>query len=64
MWYSYNDNFPLSLGEQGIDVFNQEAGRRNICIALQQKIPSGANEETYIDVSFLSICWIPWNDFI
>ena len=39
-----------SSGEQGIDVFSQEAERRNICIALQQKVPSNANNDTYLEV--------------
>ena len=37
-------------GEQGIDVFHQEAERRNICIATSMKVPSNANNDNYIEV--------------
>ena len=52
MQFCLYDQLHFILGEQGIDVFNQEAEKRNICIALGQKVPSGADEETYIDVRF------------
>ena len=41
------------IGEQGIEVFWREAQKRNICIALRQKVPSDANNETYENVSLL-----------
>lgn len=41
------------IGEQGIEVFWREANKRNICIALRQKVPSDANNETYENVSML-----------
>ena len=41
------------IGEQGIEVFWREANKRNICIALRQKVPSDANNETYENVSLL-----------
>ena len=37
-------------GEQGIDAFNLEAERQNVCIALQQKVPSNANHKKFIEV--------------
>ena len=43
------------IGEQGIEVFWREANKRNICIALRQKVPSDANNETYENVSLLDI---------
>ena len=41
------------IGEQCIEVFWREANKRNICIALRQKVPSDANNETYENVSLL-----------
>ena len=46
--------FFLSLspaGESGIDVFAREADRRNICIAIAEKVPSDADEKTFSEVS-------------
>ena len=34
-------------------MFWREANKRNICIALRQKVPSDANNETYENVSML-----------
>ena len=45
--------FFVFIGEQGIEVFWREANKRNICIALRQKVPSDANNETYENVSLL-----------
>lgn len=39
-----------SYGEQGIDVFQREANRRNICIAIAEKVPSDASEEKFMEV--------------
>lgn len=40
----------FSSGESGIDVFQREAEKRNICIAIAEKVPSNANEEIFIQV--------------
>ena len=53
----YVSFFEIITGEQGIDVFNQEAKDRNICIAMGQKVPSDANEETFIKVTILKVSW-------
>ena len=37
-------------GESGIDVFAREADRRNICIAIAEKVPSNADEKTFSEV--------------
>ena len=39
-----------SYGESGIDVFQREAGKRNICVAIAEKVPSNADEEKFIEV--------------
>ena len=44
-----NYNFLVS-GEQGIDVFHREAEKRNICIAIAEKVPSDASEEKFMEV--------------
>ena len=40
-----------SYGESGIEAFQQEANKRNICIAVQEKVNFFS---VYI---FLSVCW-------
>ena len=37
-------------GEQGIDVFQREAGKRNICIAISEKVPSDASDAKFMEV--------------
>ena len=44
-----------SYGESGIDVFHHEAEKRNICIAIAEKVPSNANSDT-----FMKVCKIPY----
>jgi hypothetical protein len=39
-----------SYGESGIDVFHNEATKRNICIAIAQKVPSTADESKFMEV--------------
>lgn len=39
-----------SYGESGIDVFQREAEKRNICIAIAEKVPSNANEAKFMEV--------------
>ena len=39
-----------SYGESGIDVFHHEAEKRNICIAIAEKVPSNANSDTFMKV--------------
>ena len=58
-------SFFVFIGEQGIEVFWREANKRNICIALRQKVPSDASNETYENVSLLdsnlkSMFYIRW----
>lgn len=38
-------------GEQGVDVVHKEAEKRNICIAISEKVPSDASEEKFLEVS-------------
>ena len=40
-----------SYGESGIDVFQREAEKRNICIAIAEKVPSNANATKFMEVS-------------
>ena len=40
-----------SYGESGIDVFQREAEKRNICIAIAEKVPSNANKRKFMEVS-------------
>ena len=40
----------MFTGEQGIDVFAREATKRNICIAIAEKVPSDASEEKFMEV--------------
>lgn len=39
-----------SYGESGIDVFQREAEKRNICIAISEKVPSNADKGKFIEV--------------
>ena len=39
-----------SYGESGIEVFQFEASKRNICIAVQEKVPSRADEGKFKDI--------------
>ena len=39
-----------SYGESGIDVFQREAEKRNICIAIAEKVPSNADKEKFMVV--------------
>ena len=43
-----------SYGESGIDVFHHEAEKRNICIAIAEKVPSNANSDTFMKVFGMS----------
>ena len=45
-----------SYGESGIDVFQREAEKRNICIAIAEKVPSNANETKFMEVSKFFVC--------
>ena len=40
----------IILGESGIDVFQREAEKRNICIAIAEKVPSDANDAKFNEV--------------
>ncbi len=40
-------------GESGIDVFQREAEKRNICIAIAEKVPSDANDAKFNEVKKL-----------
>jgi hypothetical protein len=43
--------FSISFsGESGIDVFQREAEKRNICIAIAEKVPSDANDAKFNEV--------------
>ena len=42
-----------SYGESGIDVFQREAEKRNICIAIAEKVPSNADDTKFKEVSIL-----------
>ncbi len=37
-------------GESGIDVFQREAEKRDICIAVAEKVPSNADEDKFAEV--------------
>ena len=39
-----------SYGESGIEVFQFEASKRNICIAVQEKVPSRADEGKFKEI--------------
>ena len=39
-----------SYGESGIDVFQREAEKRNICIAIAEKVPSNADTTIFMEV--------------
>ena len=39
-----------SYGESGIDVFQREAEKRNICNAISEKVPSNADKGKFIEV--------------
>ena len=48
-----------SYGESGIDVFHHEAEKRNICIAIAEKVPSNANSDTFMKVcNECSVNWV------
>ena len=40
-----------SYGESGIDVFQREAEKRNICIAIAEKVPSNADDTKFKEAS-------------
>lgn len=40
-----------SYGESGIDVFQREAEKRNICIAIAEKVPSNADTRKFMEVN-------------
>ena len=42
-----------SYGESGIDVFQREAEKRNICIAIAEKVPSNADDTKFKEASIL-----------
>ena len=42
-----------SYGESGIDVFQREAEKRNICIAIAEKVPSNADTKKFMEVCLL-----------
>ena len=44
-----------SYGESGIDVFQREAEKRNICIAIAEKVPSNADTTIFTKVCCVSI---------
>ena len=46
-----------SYGESGIDVFQREAEKRNICIAIAEKVPSNADDTKFKEVSIL-LTWV------
>ena len=39
-----------SYGESGIDVFQREAEKKNICIAISEKVPSNADDNKFKEV--------------
>ena len=43
----------LVSGESGIDVFQREAEKRNICIAVAEKVPSDANGKKFEEVKLM-----------
>ena len=42
-----------SYGESGIDVFQREAEKRNICIAIAEKVPSNADTTIFKEVCYI-----------
>ena len=43
-------HFLGSYGESGIDVFQREAEKKNICIAISEKVPSNADDNKFKEV--------------
>ena len=50
MFAHFSLSFFPAAGESGIDVFAREADRRNICIAIAEKVPSNADQKTFSEV--------------
>ena len=44
-----------SYGESGIDVFQRQAEKRNICIAIAEKVPSNADKEKFMVVRSVTV---------